>query len=54
MREPPSERYGTFNSKGFCKMLQALSLWAVTNYGEVRCTGAQKLRRSRAGRDRKP
>src|SRR5438094_10350449 len=49
MREPPSERHGTFNSKGFCKMLQTLSLWAVTNYGEVGCTGAQKLRRTAQG-----
>jgi hypothetical protein len=50
MGEPPSERYSTFNSKGFCQILQTLSLWAVTDYGEVRCTGPQKLCRTPQGK----
>src|SRR2546425_4427752 len=49
MGEPPTERYSTFNSKGLCKLFQTLSLWAITDYGEVRCTGSQKLRRASKG-----
>src|SRR5262245_50542331 len=49
MGQPPSEGYSTFKPKGFCKMLQPLSLRAVTDHGEVRCTGSQKLRRTPQG-----
>src|SRR6516164_10732437 len=44
MREPPSERHGTLNAKRFCELLQTLAFRTVTDYGEVRCTRAQKLR----------
>src|SRR5438128_268234 len=49
MGKPPNERHRTFHSKGSCKLQQSVSLWTITNYGEVRCAGSQKLRRPAQG-----
>ena len=49
MGKPSGEGNRTFNSQGFREMSQTLSLWTVTDYGEVRSTGSQQLRRTAQG-----